>query len=59
MVAPGDDAGGHVEEAFAAQEIRQPLSGVHPAAMQVGFAAPREWAAELADPHNSSGRAMR
>ena len=35
VIAPGNDAGGHVEKPLAAQECRQGLVGVDAAAMQV------------------------
>ena len=38
MVAPGDDAGGELDEAFAAQEPGQRLVGVDAAAVQLALA---------------------
>jgi len=35
VIAPGDDAGGHVEEPLAAQECRQGFVGVDAAAMEI------------------------
>ena len=34
MIAPGDDVGGKVEEAFASEKLRRGLIGVDAAAMQ-------------------------
>ncbi len=39
---PSDDAGGHVEEAFAAQEVRQSFAGIDSAAVEGDFSARKE-----------------
>ena len=50
MAAPGDDAGGEVEEAFAAQEVGQSLAVVDAAAMEIALAA-----GEQAEPFRAGG----
>ena len=52
VIAPGDDAGGHVEETLAAQERRQGFVGVDAAAMQVAVSV-----GEAAQPLGTGGAA--
>ena len=62
MIAPGDDAGGHVEEALAAQKCRQGFVGVDASAMQVaasvGEATQPLGAGRAADPEFDGGEAF-
>ena len=62
MIAPGDDAGGHVEETLAAQERRQGFVGVDAATMQVavsvGEAAQPLGAGRAADAEFDGGEGL-